>query len=303
MEQQVKKVVSNRWAYVGAVMFMIFVGISGCGGDDKEKKNMDLVLGNWVYFSNRTYTLTVIDMKGTWTSSVKVSDVTSKIVASRGKASGTWHLDEGQLIFNVMASDIDTVWEKDGTYFYKVLDLSKQLMVLEGENGRREEWKKTIPEKVKEGQGLVNPIVSMAPYAVNMDKLSSNIQDRYLCLSMHLALKELMPEQPVPKFHPRARDAAIMYLSSLTYDNVSDFDRLKVQKEKVKDVLNPYMEGLIEEVVIDHVVIAVSADKVEEFIIEHTAKAAPPPEAPAEGEAGKAGKDSAKTEKDKPKDS
>lgn len=295
MEQQVKKVVSNRRAVVCAVLVMALVSITGCGGDGKEKQNLDLVLGNWVYYSNRTYILTSIDMKGTWTSSVKISDATSKIVASRGKANGTWHLDEGQLILNVMASDINDVWEKDGTYFYKVLELSKHLMVLEGEHGRREEWKKTVPKKGKAGQGAVNPIVGMAPYAVNMDKLSSNTQDRYLCLSMHLELKELMPEQPVPKFHPRARDAAIMFLSSLTYDNVSDFDRLKVQKEKIKDVLNPYMEGLIKEVVIDHVVIAASADKVEEFIIEHTV--VPTPEEPADGEEeGKTDDDGAEKE-------
>jgi hypothetical protein len=118
---------------------------------------------------------------------------------------------------------------------------------------------------------------------------------------MHLALKELMPEQPVPQFHPRARDAVIMFLASLTYDNVSDFERLKVQKEKIKDVINPYMEGLVQDVVIDHVVIAASADKVEEFIIEHTA--APTPEAPAEGEEGQTGEDGAEAEKDKPNDS
>ena len=149
MEQQVKKVVTNRWAVVCAVMFMVLAGIAGCGGDDKEKANLDLLPGNWVCFSNRTYILTVIDMKGTWTSSVKVSDVTSKIVASRGKANGTWHLDEGQLIFNVMASDIDNVWEKDGTYFYKVLDLSKHLMVLEGEKGRRKNGRKRFPRRLK----------------------------------------------------------------------------------------------------------------------------------------------------------
>jgi hypothetical protein len=95
---------------------------------------------------------------------------------------------------------------------------------------------------------------------------------------------ELMPEQTVPQFHPRARDAAIMYLSSLTYDDVSDFDRIKSQKEKLKDALNPYMEGLIKDVVIDHVIIAVSTAKVEEFITEHTA--ASTQEEPAEGQEG-----------------
>jgi len=282
-DQQIRKVVLNRWAVVCVVIFMVLVGIAGCGGE-REKKDMDLVLGNWVYYSNRTYVLTVIDMKGTWTSSVRVADVTSKIVDSRGTASGTWHLDEGQLIFTVVASDINDVWEKEGTYFYKVLELSDHLMVLEGENGRKQEWKKTVRSKGKDSPGAANPIVTMAPYAVNLDKHSSNARDRYLCLSMHLELMELMPEQPVPQFHPRARDAAIMYLSSLTYENVSDFDRIKVQKKKVKDILNPYMDGLIKDVVIDHVVVAVSAAKVEEFIIEHTV--APSVEEPAEGEEG-----------------
>ncbi|WP_320041012.1 flagellar basal body-associated FliL family protein [uncultured Desulfobacter sp.] len=295
MEQQVGNVFLSRWAVVCAVIFIILAGIAGCGGE-KEKDNTELVLGNWVYFSNRTYILTSIDMKGTWKSSVRIADVTSKIVDSRGTASGTWHLDEGQLIFTVVDSDINDVWEKDSTAFYKVLELSKHLMILEGENGHKQEWKKTVQKKGKGGPGEVNPIVTMAPYAVNLNKHSSGTQDRYLCLSMHLELLELMPEQPVPQFHPRARDAAIMYLASLTYDDVSDFDRIKVQKEKVKAVLNPYMDGLIKEVVIDHVVVAVSAAKVEEFIIEHTP--APSKEEPAEGEKGEAGKDKEETSKD-----
>lgn len=299
MEQQVKKIVLNRWALVFAVIFMVIVGISGCGGE-KEKKKTDLIIGNWVQFSNRTYILIVIDMKGTWTSSVRIADVTSKIVASRGSAKGTWHLDNDQLIITVVESDLNNVWEKDGTYFYKILELTDQLMVLEGESGRKEEWKKTITKKGDEGAGAANSIVGMAPYAVNLDKHSSNAEDRYLCLSMHLELMELMPGQPVPQFHPRARDAAIMYLSSLTYDDVSDFDRIKVQKDKVKEVLNPYMEGLIKEVAIDHVIIALSAAKVEEFIIEHTAAAPSKEAAPAEGEEkGKTDEKDAK--KDKPK--
>ena len=296
MEQQVKEVILNRCATVCAVMVMVLVCIAGCGGE-KKKKDTDLVPGNWIYYRNRTYILTAMDMKGTWTSSVRIADVTSKIVDSRGTAGGTWHLDEGQLIFTVETSDIEDVWKKNDTRFYKVLELSKHLMVLERENGRKEEWKKTVPQQGKGGSAALNPIVSMPPYAVNLNKHSSNVQDHYLCLSMHLELMELMPEQTVPQFHPRARDAAIMYLSSLTYDDVSDFDRIKIQKEKVKDVLNPYMEGLIKEVVIDHVVIAVSAARVEEFIIEHTA--APSKEEPVDGEEGGGGEEG--TEKDAPK--
>ncbi len=287
MEQQVKKVNLKRCAIVCAGIFFFFMvlsGMSGCGGE-KEKKDMDLIPGNWVHYRNRTYTLIAMNIKGTWSSSVRIADVTSKIVDAKGTASGTWVWNENQLIFTVVASDIDKIWKKNDTRFYKVIELSDYLMVLEGEDGRKEEWKKTSLQKEKEGSGAVNTIVTMAPYAVNLNKYSSNTQDRYLCLSMHLELMELMPEQPVPQFHPRARDAAIMYLSSLTYDDVSDFDRIKVQREKIREVLNPYIGGLIKDVVIDHVVIALSAAKVEEFIIEHTA--VPSKEETAEGETGK----------------
>ena len=286
MKQQVNKVFLNRWAVVCAVMLMVLVGIAGCGGE-REKKDTDLILGNWTHYKNRTYILIAIDMKGTWTSSVRIADVTSKLVASKGTARGTWHLDEKQLIFTVEESDIENVWEKNDTRFYTVLELSDHLMVLEGETGRKEEWKKTVRRKGKDDSNALNSIVTMAPYAVNLDRHSSNVQDRYLCLSIHLKLMELMPEQTVPQFHPRARDAAIMYLSSLTYDDVSDFDRIKAQKEKLKDALNPYMEGLIKDVVIDHVIVAVSTAKVEEFIIEH--KAASTQEEPVEGQEGGTG--------------
>lgn len=292
MEQQIKKMVLNRCAVVCAAMFMVLAGIAGCGGE-KEKKEMDLIPGNWIYYRNRTYILIAMDIKGTWTSSVRIADVTSKIVDSKGTASGTWHLDEGQLIFTVEVSDIEDVWAKNDTRFYKVLELSDHLMILEGESGRKEEWKKTVRQK-KEGPSALNPVVTMAPYAVNLNKYSSNAQDRYLCLNMYLELMELMPDQSVPQFHPRARDAAIMYLSSLTYDDVSDFDRVKVQKEKVKNVLNPYMEGLIKEVIIDHVVINVSIAKVEEFLIEHTA--VPTQEETADGEEEEAGEEGAEKE-------
>ena len=300
MEQLGGKRIVNRWAVVLAVVFMALVGIAGCGGSDESeveevKKDVDMVPGNWVHYRNRTYILLSMDVKGTWSSAVRIADVTSKIVDSRGKASGTWHLDEGQLIFTVMESDIDNVWKKNDTCFYKVLELSDHLMILEGESGRKEEWKKTAHPKGGGDSGPVNPIVTMAPYAVNLDKHSSNAQDRYLCLNMHMELMELMPDQPVPQFHPRARDAVIMYLSALTYDDVSDFDRIKVQKEKVKDVLNPYMDGLIKEVIIDHVVIVVSPAKVEEFIIEHT-PAPPKKEGAAEGEEGENGEESAQSE-------
>ncbi|MCG8619276.1 MAG: flagellar basal body-associated FliL family protein [Desulfobacterales bacterium] len=244
------------------------LGLSGCG--EKEPSDEELVLGNWTQYKNRAYILLIINPKGTWNSSVRIADVTSKIVSSRGNANGSWHMEEGQLIFTVVESDIEEVWEKNDTTFFEIVELGERMMLLKEENGRVGEWNKTSGQKGPAAEGEVAQIIEMAPYAVNLNKNSSNVQDRYLCMNMHMVLKELMPDQEVPKFHPRARDAAILFLSSLVYGDVENFDKIKAQKKKLVDVLNPYMEGFIKDIDIEHVIIATSVTKVEEFIIEHT---------------------------------
>ncbi len=254
-------------ALCGLLSLLVLFTASGCG--EKKKKAEELVIGNWTQYRNRAYILLIINPKGTWDSSVRIADVTSKIVSSKGTAKGSWHMEEGQLIFTVVESDIEEIWEKNDTSFFEIVELGERMMLLKEESGRVGEWQKTGSQKSEEG-GPVAITIPMAPYAVNLNKNSSNSPDRYLCLNMSLKLKELMPDQKIPKFHPRARDAAILFLSSLVYDDVENFDRIKEQQEKLVDVLNPYMEGFIKEVNVEQVIVATSIGKVEEFIIEHT---------------------------------
>lgn len=252
----------------GIVFLLILVTALGCG--EKEKKAAELVLGNWTQYRNRAYILLIINPKGTWESSVRIADVTSKIVSSKGSAKGSWHMEEGQLIFTVVESDIEEIWEKNDTSFFEIVELGERMMLLKEESGRVGEWQKTGTGKKGEDGGPVAVTIPMAPYAVNLNKNSSNVPDRYLCLDMSLKLKELMPDQKIPKFHPRAREAAVIFLSALVYEDVENFDRMKEQQAKLVDVLNPYMEGFIKEVDINQVIVASSIGKVEEFIIEHT---------------------------------
>lgn len=251
----------------GLLFLLILAAIPGCGG--KEPQDEDLVIGNWTQYRNRAYILLIISPKGTWDSSVRIADATSKIVSAKGSAKGSWHMEKDQLIFTVLESDIQEIWEENDTSFFEIVELGDRLMLLKEENGRVGEWQKTGASK-GENAGPVAVTVPMKPYAVNLNKNSSNAPDRYLCLNMNLKLKELMPDQKIPKFHPKARDAAVLFLSSLVYDNVENFDRIKEQQAKLVDVLNPYMEGVIKEVAIEQVIVATDIGKVEEFIIEHT---------------------------------
>ncbi len=201
---------------------------------------------------------------------MRIADATSKIVSSKGNATGSWHMEEGQLIFTVVESDIEEIWEKNDTSFFEIVELGERLMLLKEESGRVAEWKKTSGQQGADVEAELAKVISMAPYTVNLNKNSSNVQDRYLCLNMQLVLKELMPDQKIPDFHPRARDAAILFLSSLVFGDVENFEKIKEQKMKLVDVLNPYMDGFIKDIEIEQVIIATSITKVEEFIIEHT---------------------------------
>lgn len=257
----------KRFAHISVCLILAFF-LAGCG--EKETSPEELVLGNWTLYRNRAYVLLIINPKGVWNSSVRIADVTSKIVSKKGDAHGTWHMEDGQLIFTVMESTIEKVWEKNSTNFFEIVELGDRLMLLKEENGRIAEWKNTSSQQSDDAEASASVIIPMAPIAVNLNKISSGAQDRFLCLSMKMVLKELMPGQEVPVFHPKAREAAIVFLSSLIYTDVQDFERVKEQKARLIDVLNPYMEGFIADIDIDRVIISTTIEKVEEFIIEHT---------------------------------
>lgn len=242
--------------------------MAGCGGKDASDKEM--VLGNWTQLRNRAYILLIINPKGIWQSSVRIADVTSKIVSSKGDAEGTWHLQDGQLIFTVMESTIENVWARNHTYVFDIVELTDQNMLLQEETGRVAKWKKTGARKPGEKPENTAVKIPMPPIVVNLNKISSGSPDRYLCLSMELVLKELMPGQNIPRFHPRAKEAAILFLSSLIHSDVEDFDKVKDQKTRLKQVLNPYMQDVIEDINIKRVIVSTSVEKVEEFMIAHT---------------------------------
>jgi hypothetical protein len=272
------------------ILFLIgvsfLISIPACG--KKEKNQNELAVGNWTQFRNRAYILLITNPKGEWNSSVRIADATSKIVKSKGHAKGTWYIENGQMIFTVSESEIEEVWEKNATIFFEIIELTETIMQLKNKSGRIIVWKATNAKKAATSENDLSPIVPMGPVAVNLNKNRSNDKDRYLCLNMNLVLKELMPDQELSPIHPKAREAAVIFLSSLVFNDVKDFDRLKKQAGKLVDVLNPYMEGFIDKITIEHVIIATEIDKVEEFIIEHTLIEEPAPE---EGEESKEGKE------------
>lgn len=259
-----------------AVVLSFLIFFTGCGG--KEKSRNEFVVGNWTQYRNRAYILLITNPKGEWNSSVRIADVTSKIVKSKGNAKGTWYIEDDRIIFTVMESDIEEIWKKNATRFFNIVELTGARMELEDETGRIIVWKQTQSQQVEITEENLVPVIPMGPVVVNLNKVRSNDKDRYLCMNLDLVPEELMPGQAVPPIHPRVREAATIFLSSLVFKDVKDFEGIKEQNKKLVEIINPYMEGLIKEIDVKQVIVATEIERVEEFIIEHTLTDEPVPE-------------------------
>ncbi len=247
--------------------------VAGCAKEKKPDVN-ELLLGTWSQYRNKSHLVLMIKAQGGWNADVRVEGATSKIIERRGAASGTWQLVDNQLLITVAASDIQALWKEKKTMVCDILELNKDVMHLQYDDGSVHVWKRAKSSaKGKEPEDLPR-MIKMEPLVVNLNKIRSHDKDRYLCLKLELNLKSSIPGMPVPVLHPRAREAVILFLSSLIYKDVNTLDGVKQVTENIEVMLNPYLDNQLDDIKINHVVISSSWDKVQEFLIEH----APQPE-------------------------
>jgi flagellar basal body-associated protein FliL len=211
----------------------------------------------------------MIRANGTWGSDMRVEGATSRIIEKRGTASGTWSVKDQDLVLSVEASDMEVLWEKGVSFSCRILELNGEVLKLQYPNGRLVDWDRTRARPKGPGAQAVSPVIPLEPMVVNLNKIRSADKDRYLCMDLELHLHDLMPDEKLPRVHPRAREAMILYLSSLLYADVKTFDEVKVVVKKLEAILNPHLGGLLREIKINHVVIASSMEKAEEFLIGH----------------------------------
>ena len=253
---------------------MIFVGCK----DDDEKKDAEpestpaeeLLIGSWNRYNNKIYTLLILRANGNWTSDLRIEGASSKIVERKGNAEGTWKLEENNLILTVFTSKLENVWEANKTYIFEIIELNKQIMTLKYPNSRIITWKRSRIQKTTADSTAITPSFDMKPIVVNLNKHSSHEKDRYLCLALTLHIDNTDPDKIPPAIHPNAWEASIIFLSSLVYKDVKTFDEMKIVKNKLTTILNPYLNGILEEIDINHVMISSNKEKVDEFIIEHS---------------------------------
>jgi len=266
-----------------ALIFSLLVMVQGCG-KDKGASFKELILGTWSFNQSKVYTGMIIKAEGIWSSDIKMEGLTSKIIEKKGAASGTWQVEGKQLVLTVVESDMEDVWEKNKTLFCEIVELNNNLMNLKYPDGKVQSWTRVkVPVKgAGKDQELVElpRVIKMEPLVVNLNKIRSHDKDRYLCLDLTLNLKDSPSGKAIPLLHPRARDAMVLFLSSLLYEDVKTLDGVKQVTKNMEVMLDPYLDHMLDNIEINHVIISSTMDKVDEFLIEHAPK--PVAEVPAD---------------------
>lgn len=279
-----------------ATLFLALAVLLCCSGIGCKEKGPpeptveELLLGTWSRYQNKMYILLMVKANGGWTSDARVEGANSKIIEKKWSATGTWKVENYQLILDTVSSDSDEFWVAGSTQFFQLIEINKDFMTLKHTNGREFLWQRSQVKKRPVAEGERPSFIKFKPMVVNLNKNRSNDKDRYLCLDIDLNLTDLMPDQEIPEVHPQAREAAMLFLSSLVYDDVKSFEKVKDVKVELEKLLNPYLEGKLKDIKINHVVIASSMDKVDEFLIGH-APASDVEEPPAEGSDAEAEKE------------
>ncbi len=251
------------------LLILCMICLSSCA---REPSVEETILGGWTNKTGDAYIYLKIKMESKWESSVKLTDSSLKIIQVKGTASGEWHIEDNTLVLTVFESNIDKFFKKNATNFYEIIKLDDNVLQLMDANGRTATWQAVKILKNK-ADGDVVISIKMEPFTINLNKTRSRDKDRYLCLALNIVLKEIMPGESMQKIHPKAREAVLLYLSSLVYKDVQNLDQIKELQGKLRTILNPYMGNMVDKVEIDHVILATTIDRVEEFLIEHSLKA------------------------------
>ena len=254
-------------------MFLLPVIVGGCG-KDKGPSVEEMLLGSWTQYKGKAHSVFMIKAQGGWSSDIRMEGSTSRIIEKRGSASGTWQVDGKQIVITVVDSTIEDLWERGKTIFCEIVELNKDIMTLKYPDGKVQTWNRA---KIKKGPDAVElpRVIKIKPLVVNLNKIRSHDKDRYLCLDLELNLKDALPDAPIPILHPRAREAMILFLSSLIYKDVKTLDGVKQVVKNLEVMLNPYLDNTLDNIKINHVVISSTMDKVDEFLIEHTPQPEP----------------------------
>jgi len=244
--------------------------LAGSPGCANTENDTSIYLGTW-RLQNQTHQYTIMSLKnnGTFETDLRIEGQMSKIIEKKGRAAGTWEAKKtgDRFILNITRGDPSIGWQT-GEQIYRIGRLDRTTMVLVSADGREYRWEKNGVHAEDTPEMKDIRTLTLAPLVVNLMPGKSRASQRYkwLCLRMDL---QLSPEGEQPSIEARWQNVIITVLSSKTYEEVNAPQKVEVMANELRDLLNPYLNGRVNKVVINKMVVTGRQEAVDAFYAEN----------------------------------
>jgi len=285
------------------ISIFLFWGSYGCSKEVPVAAD-DRFIGSWRMKKGRGHKDLTFLADGTWQSQIRKQGKLGKVNPEDEELFGTWTVADVSLNMTVTKATTGSSWNIDETISYKIIELSEWSMKIRKSNGPVENWARVKNQKMEEKERPIK-ILSVKPFVVNLSKEKPASRDQYLCIELKFVLRpsEEKPSEekssaekvtvPLPKIHPKVREALIFHLGSLTYSEINTMDKLGAVKNMLLQLINPYAKGQIEDISIQNITVTSQWKSVEAFLSQYEE---PPAEAKEEHGKTEAGEEHGKKE-------
>jgi len=248
---------------------LVLLSICLCGSfygcKKKSVSSDDRFTGSWRSKKGSTHKILTFKTNGTWILQFRKEGRLAKIVEKEGKANGKWHVKDGVLYMFVEASAGELDWGDEPTIPMEIADITALNLSLKLTSGRTDNWVRVKSIKqASDGSQLAT--VTLEPIIVNLSQEKNWGKGRYLCIQIEFILNEGKSGISDPTMHPKVRETAIFFLSSLTYREVNTMQKIDSLKYDLYELLKPYISGNIEKISIKDVVVTSQWKNVETFL-------------------------------------
>ena len=199
------------------------------------------------------------------------TDIISGKTREREKlyAKGKWQINKDRLIIEVVESDIDYIkmWEKDSISFFKIVELSDELLKIASAKGIEKKFFGKPPE-VKIEDCLFS--IPLRPFIVNFKQVELSKYPEFLCIVINLMLSNPLYIEntlKIPDINPQIREAILFYLSSLRYEEIYKLDKLQNIEKDIYKVIKPYVGNTFDRVEIKEVSILRNQVEIQSFLL------------------------------------
>ncbi|MDY0132707.1 MAG: hypothetical protein RBR53_08565 [Desulforegulaceae bacterium] len=264
-------------------LFILVLCFASCSGSEKREDPFELqILGNWNCNYRRSFIIMSLKANGNWESQVRQHGHFSEVVQKKGSQKGKWKLSDKNKYFEIIVEsgdEIETGWKPGNSYEYLITLVSDEKFILTKEDsGAEMEWIKPRPKKSGsagvDSDLIYEQEVEMEPLIINLKKRTPYSKERFICVSLSFIKNLNTPvktNEPAPVFplHPSFREELLFYFSSLEYNEINKFTKVREHLKKIEKIAKPYFKGELKEIKLNNIIVAGTRGSLEEFLIQY----------------------------------